>query len=126
MAVETIRLVESDRDILLRLKRTTRIRNWNILCRWAFCISLADESQTSVDPQGQDSGVEMTWRVFGGQHAEIYWALLIQRMVNDGLTTDDANLSRYFYRHLHRGIGSLVNISTKPTLHQMFALTTKE
>ena len=74
MAVETIRLVESDRDILLRLKRTTRIRNWNILWRWAFCISLADESQTSVDPQGQDSGVEMTWRVFGGHHSDIYWA----------------------------------------------------
>lgn len=123
MAVETIRLVESDRDILLRLKRTTRIRNWNILCRWAFCISLADESQTSVDPQGQDSGVEMTWRIFGGQHADIYWALLIQRMVNDGLPIDDDNLQRYFYRHLHRGIGSLVNISVKPSLHQMFALT---
>ena len=126
MAVETIRLVESDRDILLRLKRTTRIRNWNILCRWAFCISLADESQTSVDPQGQDSGVEMSWRVFGGQQSDIYWALLIQRMINDGLPTDDESLNRYCYRHLHRGIGSLVNISTKPTLHQMFALTAKE
>ena len=123
MAVETIRLVESDRDILVRLKRTTRIRNWNILCRWAFCLSLADESQTSVDPQGQDSGVEMTWLIFGGQHADAYWALLIQRMVNDGLSVDDDNLQRYFYRHLHRGIGSLVNISVKPSLHQMFALT---
>ena len=85
------------------------------------------------DSQEVNRYVELLWFVrksdavfFGGQHSDIYWALLIQRMINDGLSTDDESLNRYFYRHLHRGIGSLVNISTKPTLHQMFALTAKE
>ena len=125
MAVDTIRIVESDRDVLLRLKRSTGIRNWNILCRWAFCMSLADQSQTSVDPRGQDSGVEMTWKVFGGVHADVYWALLIQRLKNDGVPRDQETIERYFYRHLHRGIGLLVNISTKASLAQMMALTSK-
>jgi DNA sulfur modification protein DndE len=102
MAVDTIRIVESDRDVLLRLKRSTGIRNWNILCRWAFCMSLADQSQTSVDPRGQDSGVEMSWKVFGGVHADIYWALLAQRLKNDGIPRDEETMERYFYRHLHR------------------------
>ena len=125
MAVDTIRIVESDRDVLLRLKRSTGIRNWNILCRWAFCMSLADQSQTSVDPRGQVSGVEMSWKVFGGVHADIYWALLAQRLKNDGIPRDEETLERYFYRHLHRGIGLLVNVSSKTSLAQMLALTSK-
>lgn len=63
--IETIRVVETDRDLLARLKRSTGIKNWNILCRWAFVLSLADDNQTSVDPIGNWSNVEMTWKVFG-------------------------------------------------------------
>ena len=126
MAVETIRVTESDKDLLVRLKRTTGIRNWNVLCRWAFCLSLADDGPTSVDPRGVDSNVEMTWRVFGGPHADIYWTLLRTRLVRDGETSLDApSLERHFYRHLHRGIGLLSNLSAKPSLHEMLALTTQ-
>jgi DNA sulfur modification protein DndE len=88
-------------------------------------MSLADQSQTSVDPRGQDSGVEMSWKVFGGVHADIYWALLAQRLKNDGIPRDEETLERYFYRHLHRGIGLLVNVSSKTSLAQMLALTSK-
>lgn len=125
MAVETVRLTETDKDLLLRLKRSTGIRNWNVLCRWAFCLSLADDGPTSVDPRGVESNVEMTWRVFGGPHAEIYWALLRQRMVRERLPLDDETMTRHFYRHLHRGIGLLANLSAKPTLHEMLATTTR-
>jgi DNA sulfur modification protein DndE len=88
-------------------------------------MSLADQSQTSVDPRGQDSGVEMSWKVFGGVHADIYWALLAQRLKNDGIPRDEETMERYVYRHLHRGIGLLVNVSPKTSLAQMLALTSK-
>jgi len=61
--IETVRVVETDRDLLSRLRRSTGIKNWNILCRWAFMLSLADSNPTSVDPVGNWSNVEMTWRV---------------------------------------------------------------
>jgi len=42
MALDHIRVSERGRDQLVRLKRPTGIQHWNVLCRWAFCMSLAD------------------------------------------------------------------------------------
>jgi DNA sulfur modification protein DndE len=49
----------------------------------------------------------MTWKVFGGQWADVYEALLIQRCQQDGLPTDSESLSRQLRLHIHRGIGSM-------------------
>jgi DNA sulfur modification protein DndE len=49
----------------------------------------------------------MTWQVFGGEHAELYLALLIERMHNDGVELSERELSKQFRIHLHRGIGYL-------------------
>jgi DNA sulfur modification protein DndE len=119
MGVETVRIVETDRDLLVRLKRSTGIKNWNVLCRWSLCLSLADPHPTSVDPIGTLSNIEMTWRVFGGQYADVYWSLLVQRAHEDGHTADGEVLEREFNRHLHRGIGHLANLSAKPTLRDI-------
>lgn len=122
MVIENVRIVETDRDLLVRLKRTTGIKNWNILCRWAFCLSLADHHPTSVDPLGTQSNVEMTWKVFAGSLADVYWALLVQRSYEDRLEINETNLEREFNRHLHRGIGHLANISAKPSLRDLVSL----
>lgn len=119
--IETVRVVETDRDLLSRLKRSTGIKNWNILCRWAFVLSIADQNPTSVDPVGNWSAVEMTWRVFGGPYAEVYWALLVQRVHEDGLAPE-VDLDREFNRHLHRGIGQLANLSQKPSIRSLISL----
>ena len=42
MALEHIRLSQTARDQLITLKRRTGIAHWNVLCRWAFCRSLAE------------------------------------------------------------------------------------
>jgi len=120
--IEVVRVSEIDRDMLVRLKRSTGLKNWNVLCRWAFTISLADTNPTSIDPIGENSNIEMTWKVFGGVHADIYLALLRQRVGEDyGRLTDDL-LERELARHIHRGIGKLLNISQKPTLVEVTAL----
>lgn len=123
MTVETIRLIETDRDLLNRIKRSSGIKNWNVLCRWAFCLSLQDPGPTSVDPTGNWSNVEMSWKVFGGQHADVYWAALQIRAHEDSIPNTHDELEREFHRHLHRGIGMLANLSNRPTVKEIIALT---
>jgi len=107
MPLEHIKLSEKARDRLVKLKRVTGIQHWNILCRWAFCTSLAEPAIPSPTKIPADSSVEMTWKVFGGAYEELYLALLRQRCAQDGLGTSDDVLSLQFRLHLHRGIGYL-------------------
>lgn len=122
MSIKTIRLVETDRDLLVRLKRTTGIKGYNILCRWALCLSLADSNPATVDPIGAMSNLEIDWDVFAGTYQEVYWALLVQRAYEDGLPADSDSLSREFNRHLHRGIGLLSNLAQKPSIRDVVSL----
>lgn len=104
---DRIRLSQTAKDQLTKLKRVTKIDQWNILCRWAFCRSLAEPTSPSPVPIPTDSNVEMTWRVFGGDMADILVIALKQRCYNDGLGTDKETLATQFRLHLHRGIGYL-------------------
>lgn len=108
MAIEHIRLSQQAKDQLVKLKRLTGIQNWNVICRWAFCVSLAEPSIPSPVKIPSDSSVEMTWKVFGGAHHEIYYALLKERCHRDGLGTSSEVLANQFRLHLHRGIGYLI------------------
>lgn len=105
--IEHIRLSKQAREQLIRLKRYTGIEHWNVLCRWAFCRSLAEPSVPPPAKIPADSNVEMSWRVFGGRHHEVYLALLKERCLCDGLGTEDDVLASQFRLHLHRGIAYL-------------------
>ena len=106
-AIERIRLSQTAREQLVKLKRITKIDQWNILCRWAFCYSLAEMTAPSPTHIPADSNVEMTWNVFGGEIADILLIALKQRCDRDGLGTDKETLKQQFRLHLHRGIGYL-------------------
>jgi DNA sulfur modification protein DndE len=105
--LERIKLSQTARDRLVKLKRCTKIDQWNILCRWAFCRSLAEPSIPSPVPIPADSNVEMSWKVFGGDIADLLLIALKQRCQEDGLGTDKETLATQFRLHLHRGIGYL-------------------
>ncbi len=105
--VNNIRLSQTAKDQLIKLKRVTKIEHWNILCRWAFCRSLAETAPPSVIPIPADSNLEMSWQVFGGDLADILSLVLKQRCHQDGLGTTPEILSQQFRLHLHRGIGYL-------------------
>ncbi|MEU5297958.1 DNA sulfur modification protein DndE [Streptomyces umbrinus] len=107
MSLENIRLAIPSKDRLVRLKRTTGISQWNVLCRWALALSLADASTPLVKDVVTDSNVEMSWKTFAGQHGDLYLALLKQRCVTDGLEPTDENVSKTLTIHLARGIGYL-------------------
>ncbi|MGB8699650.1 MAG: DNA sulfur modification protein DndE, partial [Thermosynechococcaceae cyanobacterium] len=65
--VERVRISQAAKDQLIKLKRVTKIDQWNILCRWAFCRSLVEPTPPSPVAIPADSNVEMTWQVFGGE-----------------------------------------------------------
>lgn len=107
MKIRQFKLSAHAKEQLIRLKTRTGIDNWNTLCRWAFCMSLREATPPTPIEVPADSNVEMTWQVFGGEHAELYLALLIERMFRDKSEITDRELARQFRLHLHRGIGYL-------------------
>jgi DNA sulfur modification protein DndE len=115
MSLDHIRLSTQAKEQLIRLKRVTGIKNWNVLCRWALCVSLADSTPPTDKKIVTDSSVEMSWKVFGGPHQEIYFAVLKQRCKQDIQDTSSEALAHAFRLHLHRGIAQLAgdrNIKT--------------
>ena len=107
MSLDHIKLSQQAKDQLSRLKRWTGLQHWNELCRWAFCISLSEASPPAPAKIPADSSVEMTWKVFAGQHAPVYLALLRHRCAMDGVPDDEESMSEYLRLHLHRGIAYL-------------------
>src|SRR3954454_2046334 len=107
MTIRQIRLSAQAKEQLIRLKTRTGIGQWNILCRWAFCLSLQQPSSPTPIEIPADSNVEMEWQVFGGEAHELYLALLKERCEVDRLGLSDEILARQFRLHLHRGISYL-------------------
>ncbi|WP_088892394.1 DNA sulfur modification protein DndE [Leptolyngbya ohadii] len=105
--VDRVRISQAAKDQLIKLKRVTKIDQWNILCRWAFCRSLAEPTPPSPVAIPADSNVEMTWQVFGGEIADLLIIALKQRCYTDHLNLDVETLATQFRLHLHRGIGYL-------------------
>jgi DNA sulfur modification protein DndE len=109
MSIKQVKVSTQAKEQLIRLKARTGIVHWNVLCRWAFCLSLRQPSPPAPLDIPTDSNVEMTWQTFGGDAHELYLALLKERCVRDGLGTSDEVLARQFRLHLHRGIGYLAS-----------------
>ncbi len=112
MSIKQIRLSSQAKDQLIRLKTKTGIQQWNVLCRWAFCLSLRQQTPPTPVEIPADSNVEMSWQVFGGDGQELYLALLKERCHRDGLGGADDVLASQFRLHLHRGISYLASPQT--------------
>lgn len=122
MSIKHIRVSSQAKDQLIRLKTRTGIDQWNILCRWAFCLSLAEATPPTPVDIPADSNVEMSWHVFGGEQHELYMAVLKERCMNDGLVTTSETLNRQFRLHLHRGISYLATPNKTRSVTDLVAL----
>ena len=107
MSLDTIRLSQQGRDQLIKLKRHTGIKQWNVLCRWALCTSLADPTPPLVRDVVTDSNVEMSWKTFAGQYGPAYLALIKRRANREEKGIESDALARCAHAHIHRGIGML-------------------
>ena len=105
--VDRVRISQAGKDQLLKLRRVTGISQWNILCRWAFCRSLAEPTPPSPVSIPTDSNVEMTWQTFSGEVSDFLIIALKQRCHRDCFTLDQETFATQFRLHLHRGLGYL-------------------
>lgn len=126
MITKQIRLSNSSKDKLARLKGKTGIRNWNVLCRWAFCYSLHEDTIPTDIPIASDSNVEMSWYTFAGEYSEIYEALMIEWCLEKEIDPSAENLTKYFKLHLERGIAYLTGTNFIKNINDLLNLSVGE
>lgn len=107
MIVRQIKMSSQAKERLSRLKGKTGIGNWNTLCRWALCYSLAEDTVPTDLPINTDSNLEMSWMTFAGEYYELYEAIVKVWCRKKGLATDQKTAAKYFRLHLDRGIAYL-------------------
>ena len=106
--VRVVRVTEGARNQLIWLKRHTHIEHWNVLCRWAFCCSMAEPTLPGAVHDKTLSNIEMSWSVFAGPMGDLLILLLRQRCLEGGLDPqDDEVIAEQLQRHLHRGVAYL-------------------
>ena len=126
MIIKQIKLTNVSKDRLGRLKGKTRIKNWNVLCRWALCYSLSENTMPTDIQIVADSNVEMSWYTFGGEYSDIYDAIMIAWCKNMGLPTDEETLAKYFKLHIERGIAHLSGTNFIKNLDDLLDLAIEE
>ena len=117
--IENIRLSERGRNQLITMKRRTGVPHWNVLCRWAFCASIAQPSKPPDENIPADSSVEMTWKTFSGGDEDLYWGMFLVRAEQDGIAMEKQALAHYFRLHLHRGISYLAGANGPQSLEAL-------
>ncbi len=107
MIVKQIRLSNHAKERLSRLKGKTGIKNWNVLCRWAYCYSLKENTIPTSENIDGDSNVEMSWYTFAGEYSDLYEALIITWCKKMDIPTDNETMAKYIKMHIERGISYL-------------------
>lgn len=107
MIVRQIRLSNRAKERLSRLKGKTGIKNWNVLCRWAYCYSLKESTIPTPENIDGDSNVEMSWYTFAGEYSDLYEALIITWCKKMDIPTDNETMAKYIKMHIERGISYL-------------------
>jgi len=103
LTIDILRTSSNVKSSLTRIKTITGISNWNIICRWAFCLSL---KQTSLPREVEEKldGVEIDYDTLVGKNKSIYTQLLINNLVTHNVAVDKKNLTKYLYAHVNRGV----------------------
>lgn len=107
MILKQIRLSNHARERLSRLKGKTGIKNWNVLCRWAYCYSLKENTIPTSEGIDADSNVEMSWYTFAGEYSDLYEALIIAWCKKMKISTNNEIMAKYIKLHIERGISYL-------------------
>lgn len=120
--LESVRLGKKAKSQLITLKRKTGVANWNILCRWAFAVSIAENTKPRPTKDSFDDGIEMTWRTFAGEHAALYEGLLCLKCKESDIEITSSNLTKQLRYHLSRGIGYLAGAQAIRAIPDLVAL----
>ena len=119
--IDLLRTSANVRNSLTRIKTITGIPNWNIICRWAFCLSL---KQTSLPREVDEKldGIEIDYDTLVGKNKSIYTQLLINNLISHKVEIDKKNLTKYLYAHVNRGVNIIYTNKLKDS-SGLFKLT---
>lgn len=109
--IDRLRLTAAAKNQLITLKRKTGIEHYNTLCRHALCLSLANSTIPPDEEFNFNGGIDIDWRTFTGNNENLYLNLMLLRLIDDGLSTDTANIRKMTYSHIHRGLSYLASRS---------------
>ena len=116
--IDQLRTSASLKNLLTRIKGITSIQNWNVLCRWGFCLSIKQSTVPRMVDEKLD-GVEIDYDVLVGKNKIIYTQLLINNLRKNNIEINKENLTKYLYAHVNRGISIIYNIKMK-TIKDLF------
>jgi DNA sulfur modification protein DndE len=105
--IDRIRLTAAAKIQLGTIKRRTGIEHYNVICRHAFCVSLANPTTPPEEDFTFSGGLEIDWRTFTGGNETLYLNLMIQRHLTDSLIIAPEPLRQGITSHVHRGLSYL-------------------
>ena len=120
---DTVRLDAETKLRLMTLKKRTGIANWNVLCRWAFCLSLADETPVRERNENNVGAVEMTWKTFAGDEELVYRFMLVERCRKEQANVEKDLLSTTLRQHISRGAARLAAAGGIKSVGELLELT---
>lgn len=118
--IDIIRISQRAKEQLIQLKRQTGITQWNVLCRWALCLSLADPTPIGDFDDAADSNVEMRWEVFAGEYEKVFLGLIIERIYVECLDCGKKNITKFIRQHIHRGVNCFVSFKKDESICSLF------
>lgn len=98
--------VSEDIDNKLRVLKMRTGLTPNLICRMGFCLSLSEPGIPDVQLYSDTQAREFNRYTLTGQYDLFFFALLRERLSEDGLDTE-ASLESQFKAHLSRGVGLL-------------------
>ncbi len=117
----TLRYSKKVRDQLIWMKRQTGLPHYHTLCRWAFCLSMADPTRPKQlqiggdarERRGKSIGeeaatFELPWERFGQRDAEILGLILKRRLLTENTESTRENLQHAAQAHIQRGMSRLM------------------
>ena len=110
--IEQLRTSSTVKNLLTRIKGITSIQNWNVLCRWGFCLSIKQSSVPRMVDEKLD-GIEIDYDTLVGKNKSIYTQLLINNLNHHNIHIYKEILTKYLYAHVNRGINIIYNYKMK-------------
>jgi DNA sulfur modification protein DndE len=105
--IEVVRLSQSDKDLLTKIKRKTGVDSWNVLCRWALTVALAQPNAVYVkSPEKRDS-IEIKWDTFAGKNSSLYRGILLVHYSEYKQHSSELSMNDFFHSALSKGINIL-------------------
>ena len=121
LVIDTLKTSSNLKNSLTRIKTITGISNWNVICRWALCLSLKQNSLPREVDEKLD-GVEIDYDVLVGKNKTIYTQLLINNLQTHQVEINKKNLTKYLNAHVNRG-ANIIYTNKLKNISDLFLLT---